>query len=890
MAIVRTRLRRGRRAVDCSGLVDLPWRAPIEHRRPPPSLSLGACALIAALASPPVAADTIRIGVADLATALEASATEPDALRRTVLERIRARFDGAGFGFSDGSLLFAATLEGERFTAGCNRTDVRTLAASVRLAGDSELALTLDSLHDPIRVALDIDARVEARGRARQRLALDLFGRCRGVASDTFTFTASGPLELALAVELVLAPRVERGTGVIELRPGVTVSGALERFDLALDVDDSLLERSLERVLRRRITDALDAERVGESIAALQADAEAALDAELEGGVLRIELADPDDEQLRALVARLSPDATFPLPLSYARANAPEILASLILGDDARVAELLGRAAICEAATLLQVPLPHPPLHAVRDAGCTAVRLAPGGTASNGPPVVDGERLHADAACQRPLEVVAEDVESFCRTVLDDGRLGNAGVDAETLDTWALSPGTRFDILARPLAGETQPLTRRVLWKSVETDQGLCELGMRIHTLEPDGGARPSARLRPLLAFHGGSWQRRSSGFLGIESMAARFVAEGFVVFAPFHRLIGTDEGNVECNGATLDAVLADADDALDWVLGNAATYGASGPPVVFGQSSGGHLAASLAVGRPDAVARAVLFYAPLDFGDFVRELRAGDYRSEAGRRTLERVVGGTLETLAADDPLVVANSFPEQVARARARGRRVPPMFLLHGEADELLPVGQSARMCDALGGDPDAGPAARALATAPQASGSSTPAPRRIVTCDAAGSELHLIAEGRHALDLCIADGLCLAGPEASATSVADATGRMLEWIGESDAPDEGDVPDGNAAVGGASAPVTVDDATAAGAASAAADTSTPPRVETSAASAVAVDPAFGDGGGGGAAGWLALLVAGLSGAARRARRPPGRRTACRTRLDGRASHPHS
>ena len=801
-----------------------------------------------------------------------------------MLEDVAARLDDAGLGFDDGALLFADSFGGERFESGCNRTDVRTLSASVRVAGNSELRLTLDSLHDPVRVALSIDATVEATGRARQRLGLDLFGRCRGVASDSFTFDARGPLALALEVELVLAPRFERSSGTIELRPRVAVTGGLERFELDLDVDDSLLEGWIEDLLRKRIRDALDPARVGESVAALQADAETALGDELEDGVLRIELPDPDDAQLRALVGRLSPDAAFPLPIAYVRANAVELLAASILGDDERLGELLGDAVTCEAAALLQVPLPHPPLHAVREAGCTAVRLGEDGIAANGPLAAPDERLHTDAACQRPLDVAPGDVAAFCRTVLDDGRLGNAGVDPETLDAWTLSPGTRLDILARPLAGETQPFTRRVRWKTVETDQGLCELGMRIHTLRPDAGSStvPSggvaaAPLRPLLAFHGGSWQRRSIGFLGIESMAARLAGRGFVVFAPFHRLIDTEEGDAACNGATLDAVLEDADDALDWVLDNAAAHGARGAPVVFGQSSGGHLAASLAVARPGDVSRAVLLYAPLDFGDFVRTLRDGDdYRSEAGRRTLELVVGGPLESLSSDDPLVRANSFPERVAAERAAGRRPPPMFLLHGEADELLPVEQSTRMCDALGGDPDAGAAARALEAVPIAG-----EPRRVVACDDAGSELHLIAEGRHALDVCIADGLCLAGSPTSAASVADSLGRMLDWIGErpvgTEGPNDGSNDPGESGRPADDGPSLANGAVPDGDASLANGTEAGPPADTGVANGTRRL------GGGGAVGAFSLLGVALLGAGRRRSRDRAARGARVTRDPG-------
>jgi len=66
--------------------------------------------------------------------------------------------------------------------------------------------------------------------------------------------------------------------------------------------------------------------------------------------------------------------------------------------------------------------------------------------------------------------------------------------------------------------------------------------------------------------------------------------------FAPFYRLIGTEEGNAACNEATLSDVLGDAYDALDWVQANGVRNGIEGKPALFGQSAGGHTLAVLAV------------------------------------------------------------------------------------------------------------------------------------------------------------------------------------------------------------------------------------------------------------------------------------------------------
>ena len=83
-------------------------------------------------------------------------------------------------------------------------------------------------------------------------------------------------------------------------------------------------------------------------------------------------------------------------------------------------------------------------------------------------------------------------------------------------------------------------------------------------------------------------------------------------------------------------------------------------------------------------------------------------------------------------------------------------------------MPYQQSIRLCNALAG--------RAIdSPSPDA----TSELRSILDCGHAESQLHLIKEGEHTLDLCVADELCLAGSPASAALTRDSVEQMLDWI---------------------------------------------------------------------------------------------------------------
>ena len=728
-----------------------------------------------------VQAEPLDVTLAELSTSIDALENEPDALKRLVLQKIQAELSAAKLFFKSGELLFSETASDLASDSSCNRTEVREVTTNVTLNSDSGVVLSLESINEPIDLTITLDARLDAAGRARQVFGFRLNG-CRTIGSDSFSFSASSNVQVSLQLQLSLNPDLDTATRQLTMQPDISLAGTLTRQSIRADVDDSLLRGVLEQILEDEIKETLDQSHVISTLARLERELEQRLELELEldDGVLRIDLPEPSDEQVGKLYQLLSPQGDFMLSRGYLHGQRLELLAALILGDDQKLAALFSEAAQCESAGLLQVPLPHQPLYAIGDDGCAAMQVAPtllsdeSGTMGQ---LTDSRTWYVDAACQSVVDFQATSTLEFCASVLDTERLGNAASHVDELGQWTLSPGTGFDIGAVSLKDQMQPFTQRVKYKSVMTAMGECSLEMRIHSpLPSDGSDRYGASrntFRPVIAFHGGIWQGRYSGALALEAFATSMTNQGFVVFEPFYRLIGDLEGNMECNNATLDEVLTDASDAMSWVLQNAWHYGAVGKPVLFGQSAGGHLAGVLAVERAAEVAAAVLFYAPVDFTHLAQQLINSEIDTQAGQEILEAVVDQTLETLdpqaPEQAPLFQRNSLPARIVIDTV-SKPIPPFFLLQGQNDTFLPYQQSVRLCNALAG--------RALDSALPLTDDSSEL-RTILDCGYADSQLHLIKEGEHALDICIADELCLAGSPASAALTRNSVEQMLDWI---------------------------------------------------------------------------------------------------------------
>ena len=210
-------------------------------------------------------------------------------------------------------------------------------------------------------------------------------------------------------------------------------------------------------------------------------------------------------------------------------------------------------------------------------------------------------------------------------------------------------------------------------------------------------GARPVRGWPAVLAIHGGGWRGGSKRDYG--QMAAALVEHGYVVVAVDYRLSRPGAPSWPANCDDLRA-------AVRWLRGHAAGYGVDPDRIaVMGASAGGHLAALLATcpegpssssmphpaipasaAKPPAISarvQAVIdFYGPSDLPALAAE------SPPAGRSLALHLGGG---------PDEVPDRY-EAASPARHVTRDTPPMLLIHGAHDWLVPLDQSRRLSAAL------------------------------------------------------------------------------------------------------------------------------------------------------------------------------------------------
>lgn len=191
-----------------------------------------------------------------------------------------------------------------------------------------------------------------------------------------------------------------------------------------------------------------------------------------------------------------------------------------------------------------------------------------------------------------------------------------------------------------------------------------------------------------LFQIHGGGWigGRKDDQALPLMHQLA---ASGWVCVSADYRL---------SPHATFPDHLVDVKRALAWIREHVAEYG--GDPrfvVVTGGSAGGHLAAMVALTQNDpafqpgfesadtSVAGCVPFYGVYDFLD-----RSGAWQHPGLRTILERqVLKGSPEEI----PELWEQASPISHVSANA-----PPFFVIHGDSDSLVPVGDARAFVRAL------------------------------------------------------------------------------------------------------------------------------------------------------------------------------------------------
>jgi acetyl esterase/lipase len=189
---------------------------------------------------------------------------------------------------------------------------------------------------------------------------------------------------------------------------------------------------------------------------------------------------------------------------------------------------------------------------------------------------------------------------------------------------------------------------------------------------ERDSGSPPPI----ILWMHGGSWLFGTHHDCRIDWLAE----EGYAVASVAYRT------SLE---AKWPAQLDDARAAVRWVRANAGTYGYSAERVAAaGMSSGGHVALMLGLDRSageESCVDAVLdYYGPTDLQAMSRDWVFSDWPGFPVRQLLGKSVRS--------DPDRAINASPYYRIRPKA-----PPVLLIHGEDDFVVPAAQSERFHEA-------------------------------------------------------------------------------------------------------------------------------------------------------------------------------------------------
>lgn len=187
-----------------------------------------------------------------------------------------------------------------------------------------------------------------------------------------------------------------------------------------------------------------------------------------------------------------------------------------------------------------------------------------------------------------------------------------------------------------------------------------------------------------VLWIHGGGWER---GDKNGNSGAQLLASAGFVTASLFYRLSGD---------SPFPADIEDCKCAIRFLRANASKYGIDPDRIgVAGASAGGHLAELLATADRSAglegdggwkdvsskVQAAAAYYGVSDF-----TVGAMQFQHHTGR-VVVKLFRGTEK----DKPELYRKASPIYYVSKDA-----PPLLLVHGEDDDLVPFDQSARMAD--------------------------------------------------------------------------------------------------------------------------------------------------------------------------------------------------
>jgi acetyl esterase/lipase len=195
--------------------------------------------------------------------------------------------------------------------------------------------------------------------------------------------------------------------------------------------------------------------------------------------------------------------------------------------------------------------------------------------------------------------------------------------------------------------------------------------------LPKNRGLRPS----PLIFWlHGGAWMLSNKDWDNVKYL----VKHGYAIASVDYRLSGD---------ALFPAQIKDCNTALDFILAHTDSYGIDAKRfVIGGASAGGHLALLLGLARnekafganPSLKPFAILdFFGPTDLTTILDEVGPGH-----GQQVLEDAQQRLLGSLT--NPLDITRAA-SPIIYVRPGN---PPVLILHGDKDDLVPYSQSQRL----------------------------------------------------------------------------------------------------------------------------------------------------------------------------------------------------
>lgn len=216
---------------------------------------------------------------------------------------------------------------------------------------------------------------------------------------------------------------------------------------------------------------------------------------------------------------------------------------------------------------------------------------------------------------------------------------------------------------------------------------------LHLHIIEPDQTDEEDLTFPLVVFIPGSAWFQQSMG--GMLAQLSRFAQRGYVIALVEYRPSPV---------APFPAQIRDTRSAIRFLRANAQTYNLEpNDIIVWGTSSGGHTAVMAGITLEDAIfddesdkippkaIKAVIdFYGPTDISKMNEEPSTMDHIAPESPEGM--LIGG--QNVLANRDLV----FPTVPMNHLAAERNIPPILIMHGDKDRLVPFGQSVMLFDAL------------------------------------------------------------------------------------------------------------------------------------------------------------------------------------------------